>query len=1184
MERAGGDRPVTVDNEAGVVVIGDGNQVGFGTGARVRSAYREQVRRIAPPELVGREAELAELAAFCRTGDGYRWWRADAWAGKTALMAWFALNPPAGVRIVPFFITARLGSQNDAVAYVDVVLEQLAELAGEGIPAHLTAATKDAHLFRLYGEASRACAARGERLVLLVDGLDEDRGVTTGPEARSIASLLPAAGHVVVSGRLNPPLPADVRPDHPLRNPEIVRLLPPSPQARAIRAEAERELKHLLATGGLPYELLGLVTASGGGLTADDLAELTGDVPYRVRDLLRTGPGRTFALRGEGYLLAHEELVVQAREMLGPREQERWRGVLRGWAESRRARGWPADTPAYLLHGWFTMLRAAGDPDAMVDCALDAVRHDRLLAATGGDGAALAEIEAAGEEVLARGDRPALLTALLRLALRRAALRDRNGQVPAGLPAAWAELGERDRALALARGLAPPNRIRALCAVAELLHADGSRDRAHALLDEADSLARAEHQSQERPFALWAVGDSWLAVGAADRAEEVMNALAGPILRRRPLLALVAFRCGAGDFRRALGAVREVREDRTRALGHAIVCGALAASSRAAEALALARSERGFGKVLGLLRIAEALGTADDSSPFRGSTPPDAADASPARGASPPPGAAGDPQAPARPGDPQAPARPRDPQAPARPDRLVGEALAVVEDEAPAGGSELAAELITALVAAGAAERAEALAVEPGTSRHGEAMRLALVKALAERGDPDRAEGLLALLVSESSRSHARAALVEAWAEADAVDRIRPVLAALTDRFSRPRAVRAAIGALVRTGHVEEAEALAASEPDVADPQGAGLKVCLARALTAAGHRERAAALLGRVEEASRAPRHEDVAPVLAAVAEALALAGHLAPARLLTDGLTAGTDREPHLLRVVRALLATGRFEEAELQSRGARVNQRDYLVGLIARARGAEGPDELLREFGRPAVRRGCVRLSGDGVPRPRLPAPEIGVPVAEVEGRAARARTLHGKGRDGEAALELDRAVAAARGTLRYTAVPLAAVVRAQTALGRREQAAELLAEAASYLRFADGRREVSFVARAWVAAGRFDAAESLVAEATAELTEETAALRLDLAEELARAGEHGRAEVLLDGLARVGLARAGAYAVLALAHPDPGRAREITALALHVGPWYEALPAVLRHEPDAVPLVLAEAGRLRRALEV
>ncbi len=133
------ERGIGVDNEAGVVVIGDGNTVGFGTGTgtAVRSAYREQVRRIAPPELVGREEESAELAEFCRTGSGYRWWRADAWAGKTALMAWLALDPPPGVRIVPFFVTARLGAQNDVVAYVDVVLEQLAELAGRPPgPAH----------------------------------------------------------------------------------------------------------------------------------------------------------------------------------------------------------------------------------------------------------------------------------------------------------------------------------------------------------------------------------------------------------------------------------------------------------------------------------------------------------------------------------------------------------------------------------------------------------------------------------------------------------------------------------------------------------------------------------------------------------------------------------------------------------------------------------------------------------------------------------------------------------------------------------------------------------------------------------------------------------------------------------------------------------------------------------------
>lgn len=65
-----------------------------------------------------RDAELSEFTALCTSDSGspYAWWRAGAWAGKTALMPWFALHPPQGVRIVPFFITARLGAQNDVTS------------------------------------------------------------------------------------------------------------------------------------------------------------------------------------------------------------------------------------------------------------------------------------------------------------------------------------------------------------------------------------------------------------------------------------------------------------------------------------------------------------------------------------------------------------------------------------------------------------------------------------------------------------------------------------------------------------------------------------------------------------------------------------------------------------------------------------------------------------------------------------------------------------------------------------------------------------------------------------------------------------------------------------------------------------------------------------------------------------
>jgi hypothetical protein len=98
-----------------------------------RSPHLEQVRRIAPrypPGLVGREDQLAELARFCIDPDGppYAWWQADAWAGKSALLSSFVLRPPpevvGRVRLVSFFITARLVSQDTRDAFISVVLEQ----------------------------------------------------------------------------------------------------------------------------------------------------------------------------------------------------------------------------------------------------------------------------------------------------------------------------------------------------------------------------------------------------------------------------------------------------------------------------------------------------------------------------------------------------------------------------------------------------------------------------------------------------------------------------------------------------------------------------------------------------------------------------------------------------------------------------------------------------------------------------------------------------------------------------------------------------------------------------------------------------------------------------------------------------------------------------------------------------
>ncbi|WP_329101509.1 hypothetical protein OG792_21255 [Micromonospora sp. NBC_01699] len=433
----------------------------------VRSAYLEQVRRIAPSELKDRDTELVELAAFCTGAQeyAYAWWRAPAWAGKSALMSWFALHPPLGVRIVSFFVTARHDRQNDRKAFVDNVLEQLAELLEHrGLPAGLTESTQDAHLASMLAAAAAECQQSGERLVLLVDGLDEDRGVTVGPASYSIAATLPrhppTGLRIVVTSRSDPPLPPDMLPDHPLRGQCLVRELTASSYATVVRADAERELKRILLSGGVEREILGFVTAARSGLSVRDLAELVDEDEWLVEDYLTSFTGRTFANVDAAYVLAHEELQSTATRLLGPARLSDYRQRLHEWADRYRERAWPAGTPDYLLRGYFRMLSEQGDTARMVRYAADTARHDRMLDQTGGDAVALEEITLAQDALLSHFETD--LPAMCELALRRTDLEERNTNVPLALPRLWAAVGNIARAEALVRSIPEEGNRRAV--------------------------------------------------------------------------------------------------------------------------------------------------------------------------------------------------------------------------------------------------------------------------------------------------------------------------------------------------------------------------------------------------------------------------------------------------------------------------------------------------------------------------------------------------------------------------------------------------------------------------------------------------------------------------------------------------------------------------------------------------
>jgi hypothetical protein len=395
--------------------------------------YDALLADIAPDELLDRSQELAELVSFCAGDEPYMWWQAGPWAGKTALMSWFASHPPAGIDVVSFFITA---GQSDSGMFLESVIEQLGE----------PTAPNRANLLRLLQKA----AAGGRRLLLVVDGLDED----TSKQAvgrPSIASLLPrrvpSGLRVLVASRPNPDLPDDVPGDHPLRT-VTPRPLVASSRARHIEIAARNELSQLLQGEPLYRDILGLLTASGSGLTVPDLEELTGLPRYELDRVFGSLFARSLTSRQQAFVFAHKTLREAAEQQYGT-SLRGFRDRLHAWAKSYQDSGWPPGTPAYLLFGYPELLVATGDVERLTALGVDRVRHARMFEHTGADLSAMAEIGTTAALVGA-AERPNL-TDLLRLAFASKELEQRSN-IPIGLPAVWAVLGELDRAVALAKG------------------------------------------------------------------------------------------------------------------------------------------------------------------------------------------------------------------------------------------------------------------------------------------------------------------------------------------------------------------------------------------------------------------------------------------------------------------------------------------------------------------------------------------------------------------------------------------------------------------------------------------------------------------------------------------------------------------------------------------------------------
>lgn len=347
--------------------------------------------------LKNRERELSELIAFAQGGEGYRLLVGQEYAGKTALLAELVTTRlPQEVDVVSYFVSRSQGHA-DRELFLAAVVQQLAEILGkttvsEQLPLEFSA---------LWQEAAQRASQKERHLLLVVDGLDED---LSPPGSPSIGRLLPSAvaglanprshrAHVLVSNRLNFPLPGDIPHNHPLRKAEPIELKPHA-EASGYEELAKEEIHSLKGIGPEAKRFLAVLAAAAGPLGMEDLRELTGlsedavdELIEKMQRSLRTsgsGDARRYAFAGNSLLQgaqADSDLKISRYREAIYKWADRWR---RRWQQDQET---AAEVPLYLLDAYPKTLgsdpqrRAALVSDAgWVYAAIEKITVDLVLA------------------------------------------------------------------------------------------------------------------------------------------------------------------------------------------------------------------------------------------------------------------------------------------------------------------------------------------------------------------------------------------------------------------------------------------------------------------------------------------------------------------------------------------------------------------------------------------------------------------------------------------------------------------------------------------------------------------------------------------------------------------------------------------------------------------------------------
>ncbi len=194
--RAEGDRSVAAQTISGLVISGDHNQVFQGDYAQLGDVYLNHdsvFQRLDVDHFIGRDALIRDIDAFiARERCGYIVIEAEAGLGKSALLG--ALVRRRGY--IHHFVELT-GPQGTDLALKSLAA-QIIRAYDLGLGVVPAAAARPQYFHSLLGQASARAGATGERVVVVIDGLDQ----AAAPEDHNVLGLptsLPNGVFLIVS-------------------------------------------------------------------------------------------------------------------------------------------------------------------------------------------------------------------------------------------------------------------------------------------------------------------------------------------------------------------------------------------------------------------------------------------------------------------------------------------------------------------------------------------------------------------------------------------------------------------------------------------------------------------------------------------------------------------------------------------------------------------------------------------------------------------------------------------------------------------------------------------------------------------------------------------------------------------------------------------------------------------------